>query len=43
MTEKKNNVFKNMSELVKPSGGGRGRTESGGSQETTGLDWSPQL
>ena len=23
MTEKKNNVFKNMSELVKPSGGGR--------------------
>ena len=40
---KKNNVFKNMSELVKPSGGGRGRTESGGSQETTGLVWSPQL
>ena len=40
---KKNNVFKNMSKLEKPSGEEEGRTESGGSQETTGLVWSPQL
>ena len=39
----KNNVFKNMSKLEKPSGEEEGRTESGGSQETTGLVWSPQL
>ena len=32
-----------MSKLEKPSGEEEGRTESGGSQETTGLVWSPQL